>query len=401
MKLSDKFFELLPKSISHQSTKFFTVFTDVSEKKAYFSGKRLQLLEYDSSFGANFTQITEEEAKQKHVGKVRCLGIISDEYQLLVVFSKYFKFKTPPVYTPLFQNVTRNQRQKKSVIKAPKLELKTQQLPADRDEKDLVIAFRATFDPKEKNRIFNVILYQRGVNGKTWDQIIKNYVSYNKHMFAHFLDRTEKDFYQDIVVAFNYAVKKWFDPQQGCCFSTYVWYVINCAFQRVLQSLSTQKRKVSYSKNNVDLDDQEASWNESISIEKTQMPQTNFEEQFENKNLCVMIKKMFELKEIEASEDLKQDLLKIIRDKSTMQNSLYILAKKYKMDPNELFKLEMTLRENLRNAMYNDIILNMQLDINADEDIAKKYKRSKGHVIKMKRQLSSLIKNKLKSIETF
>jgi hypothetical protein len=395
MKLSEKFFSLLPSNISHQTTKFFTVFSDPSDKKAYFSGKRVQLLEYDEAFGEGFMRITEEEARKKHVGKIRCLGIVSDEYRLLVAFSKYFKFDTPLAYA-LPQSI--KVKKSRIVLKVHRLELKIDQQPSDRDEKDLIIAYRKTEDQKEKNRLFNVILFQRGVNGKTWHQIIKNYVSYNRHKFVNLLDRTEDDFYQDIVIAVQKQIAKWFDPNKHCCFSTYAWYVINCAFHRVLQQLSTQKRKVS--SNNVDLDDQDSTWNETISAEKTLMPQqTSFENEFEQKNLCSQIMKMFELKEINAPDSLKQDLLKIIKEKSTMQNSLYTLAKKYNMESNEIFKIEMTLRENLKNAMYNDIILNMQYDINADEEIAKKYRRSKGHVIKMKRQLSTIVKKKLKGVE--
>jgi hypothetical protein len=74
------------------------------------------------------------------------------------------------------------------------------------------------------------------------------------------------------------------------------------------------------------------------------------------------------------------------------------LSKKYGISLEEIFRLEMTIRENLRNSMFKDIILNMQYDINADDDIAMKYKRSKGHVIKMKRQLSVLVKSKLKGV---
>jgi hypothetical protein len=402
MELSEKFFSYIPNSITYKTTKFFTTFTDSSGKKAYFSGKRLQLLEYDPSYGKNFIQITEEQAKKKHVGKVRCLGIVYDEYQLLVIFSKYFKFEQPPVYTPPQQHTSnRSERKERKIVEKPrKLELKTQQLPSDRDEKDLISAYRLTENKREKDRIFKVILFQRGVNGKTWHQIIKNYVSYNKHKFAHFLDRTEDDFYQDIVIALQKQVEKWFDSSRNCCFSTYAWYVINCSFHRVLQLLSTQKRKVSYVKSNIDLNDSETSWDEIISIDKTQMPysQVCFEDDFEQKNLCSYIQKMFKLREVDAPEELKQEILKVIREKSTMQNSLYSLAKKYNMEVDVLFELEIVLRENLKNAMYNDIILNMQYDINADEHIARKYKRSKGHVIKMKRQLSTLIKSKLKSM---
>lgn len=400
MNISSNFFSILPEHIKYKTTKFFTVFDD-GTKKAYLSGKRLQLLEHDVEFGESFSKISEEEAKQKHLGKIRCLGGVSSEQQLLFVFSKYFKFKLSSnsilsqacdVKKPVKVISQKN----KSVCQS---DSKTNNIPADRDEKQLVNAYRIATSKKEQDRIFNIILMKRGVNGKTWDLIIRNFVSYNKHKFAHFLDRTENDFYQDIVIAFHKQVSKWFDTERNICFSTYAWYVINCAFNRVLQLLSTQKRKVCDNRGNIDLDDNELGWNETISIEKSQLHCTlSFEDELEQKNLCTYINRMFDLKEFNAPDELKQDLLKVIRDKSTIQNSLYSLSKKYGISLEEIFRLEMTIRENLRNSMFKDIILNMQYDINADDDIAMKYKRSKGHVIKMKRQLRVLVKSKLKGV---
>jgi hypothetical protein len=127
--------------------------------------------------------------------------------------------------------------------------------------------------------------------------------------------------------------------------------------------------------------------------------QTSFEEELVYKNLFAHIQKMFELKPIIATEELKNDLLKVIQNKSTIETSLYSLAKKHKIAIDEMFKLEMTLRENLKNAMFADIISYMQDDVNGDEAIAKKYKRSKGHVIKMKRMLSTLVKTKIKNLD--
>ena len=157
MQLSEKFFTFLPPNLSYQSKKFFTVFSDDTGKKAYLSGKRLQLFSHNSSFGEKFVEITEEQAKQKHLGKVRCLGVVSDEYEALVVFSKYFSFEKPAIY--LCPKVEHEKKQKYVVKKVKRLELKTNQLPSDRDEKELILKYRSTTDIKEKNRIFRVILY--------------------------------------------------------------------------------------------------------------------------------------------------------------------------------------------------------------------------------------------------
>ena len=43
-----------------------------------------------------------------------------------------------------------------------------------------------------------------------------------------------------------------------------------------------------------------------------------------------------------------------------------------------------------------DIISFMKDGVNGDDLIAKKYGRSKGHVIKMKRQLGSVVKTRIK-----
>ena len=398
MELSELFLNVLPKSITPDITKHFIIFRDVSGKKACFSGKRVQLLAFDPTWGPNFTEVTEEEAKLKHLGKMRCIGVINAEQELLNLFSKYFEFEVPSSYIPpaIPIKIVTPREKKVRLPKEPKrkLELKVNEEPQDRDERILVGAFRNATTQREKNKIFNIILYQRGVRGKTWDQIIISFVRFNRHKFAQYRDRTENDFYQDIVSALFIQVSKWFDIACNTCFSTYAWYVINCAFKRVLQSLGTQKRKISSIKS-VELDDPECSWDEVISSERTLIPQINFEDEYMSKDLCSHINKMFELKEIDAPEELKQAMLLVIRNKSTMQNSFYALAKQYNMSIEDIFLLEKDLSDNLRNSMYREILRNIKYDINGDEDIAKKYKRSKGHVIKMKRHVVNLVKSKL------
>jgi len=399
MYLSESFFAALPSSISHESTKFFTVFKS-ENKKSYFSGKRVQLLDFDSSYGPKFTEVTDEVAKLKHLGKVRCVGVVSSEYELLVVYSKYFSFIVPQDFPVSVEKEKHVVKKRKSKLE---LEIKLcnsnlEKKPGDRDEKDLVNSFRLAKTQNEKNKIFRIILFQRGVNGKTWDKIIQNYVFYNKHKFSHIHDRDEKDFYQDIVIALHKQVEKWFNTDKQICFSTYAWYVINCSFHRILQLLSTQKRKVSYEKSNIQLNNNDTSYDESISIENTMYSKSSFEDEFEQRNLCNIIKKMFELKQVDAPNELKQEVLKVIREKSAVHNSLYLIAKKYDVKTTEVFKLERILRENIKNAMFSDIITNMQYDINADEEIAKKYKRSKGHIIKMKKKMSGIVKSKLKEV---
>lgn len=400
MVLSDNFLNALPKSITPDITKHFVIFHEISGKKACFSGKRVQLLSFNPNWGSNFTEITEEEAKLKHLGKMRCIGIINAEQELMNLFSKYFNFEIPDTYHPPVISIkTTMQREKKLKTSLPKkekkkLDLRVNEEPQDRDERQLVESFRNAQTQREKNKIFNVILYQRGVHGKTWDQIIQSFVHFNRHKFSQFRDRTENDFYQDIISALYTQVNKWFDVRLSTCFSTYAWFVINCAFKRVLQSLSTQKRKISSVKS-VELDDPECSWDEVISSEKTLIPQTNFEDDYVKRELCNHINKMFELKTIDAPEELKEAMLKVIQNKSTMQNSFYALAKQYGMSTEQIFILEKNLRDNLRNSMYRDILRNIKYDINGDDDIAKKYRRSKGHVIKMKRLVVSLVKSKL------
>lgn len=399
MQLSNEFFIALPKNIEPDKTKHFIIFKDELGKKVCFSGKRVQLLEYNLEFGTNFIEVTEEQARFKHLGKMRCIGSVSNEYELLLLFSKYFKFEVPTFYKPIIAlekinlKSKKKERQKKE-HKKKNLDVKIDQLPKDRDEKELIIAFRNTNDKRKQDKIFNTILFKRGVNGKTWDQIIKNYVSYNKVRFAQFKDRTENDFYQDIVIALHKQISKWFNVEEKVCFSTYAWFVINCAFNRILQLLSTKKRKSSLVK--IELDDPNTSWDETISMEKTNMCHNSFEDNFIKKNLCDYIQRMFDLKEIDAPEELKQEMLKVIREKSTMKNSLYSLAKKYNLNIEKVFLLEKDLRDNLKNSMFSDIIRNFKYDINGDDFIADKYKRSKGHIIKMKRQVSLVIKSKLK-----
>lgn len=400
MQLSEGFFSVLPKNITPDITKHFIIFRNESGRKACFSGKRVQLLSYSPDYGENFVEVTEQEAREKHLGKMRCIGTITNEHELLILLSKYFVFEISSDYVPVVIKREKRERKERKPRKKSekKLELKVDQAPQDRDEKELIIAYRKETCARKKDQIFRTILFQRGVNGKTWSQIIKNYVSYNKHKFSCFQDRTEDDFYQDIVTALHTQVSRWFDVTSDFCFSTYAWYVIKCAFSRILQTLSTQKRRVSSVKG-VELDDPEFSWNETISMENTLFPQTSFEDDFVNKSLCDHIETLFKLKPIVAPEKLKDELLSIIRNKSTMQNSLYSLAKRYNIDIKEVFLLERDLRENLKNAMIHDIMLHLKYDINGDDQIAKKFKRSKGHVIKTKRQFLTSIKSKFQGID--
>lgn len=400
MELTKEFFAVLPTKVKYEITKHFTIFKDEGNKKACFSGKRIQLTEFNSDFGKNFVEVSEEQAKLKHLGKMRCVGNVSCEYELLKVFACFFYFEMPQSFTPVI--VQKNHEKKQEKIKQPiKKEIKVEnaklnQSPEDRDEKELVTKYRQTTNKREKDKIFSTILFKRGVKGKSWDQIIRNYISFNKFKFAAFQDRNENDFYQEILMAFHKQIEKWYKVEKNTCFSTYAYYVINCAFNRVLQSLSTKKRKSNNANLNIDLDDTEMSWDESISIEKTEFSHSNFEEEFDKANLCSHIEQMFELKHIDAPEELKQELLSNIRNKSTIQNSLFLLSKKYNVSVEQLFVLEKDLRDNLKNAMFNDIILNIKYEKDSDEDIAKKYKRSKGHVIKMKKHIQSIVQSKFK-----
>lgn len=392
MQLSKEFFLALPPFVEYTITKHFALFRDNAGKKACFSGKKVQLNKYEKQFGENFFEITDEEAKLRHLGKMRCIGKVLNENELLILFSKHFNFEIKSACVIKEKDKT----VQKVIQKKKENEKKVNQQPNERDEKQLVLKFRDSSSKRERDKIFRTILYKRGVNGKTWDQIIKNYVSFHKHRFAQFTERSESDFYQDIVTALYNQIVKWFDVEKDFCFSTYAWYVINCAFNRVLQSLSTKKRKPTLNK--VELDDCDNSWNETISIEKTQLPQSNFEDDLIKKNLCNYIQEMFKLKPIDAPEQLKQELIEIIRNKSIIQNPLYALAKKYDISIKKIFILEKEIRENLQNSMYNDIIRNIKYDINGDEDIAKKYKRSKGHIIKMKKNISTVVKSRLKEL---
>jgi len=375
-----------------EQTKFFTIFSK-QNKKAYFSGKRLQLQEFQKEYGENFSQITCEEAKIKHLGKIRSIGIISDCEQLINVLLKYFKTSSvcKPTNDYSLHEINRN------VVKAEKRNQKNDHTTIKNDEINLVLKYRASTSEREKNKIFNVILYERGTtDGKTWDKTIRDFVSINKFRFKNISDHDESDFYQVITMALHKQVEKWFDTQSDVKFSTYAWYVIRSAFGRKLQALGTQKRKVTYQMNNVDLDNQEICWDEIISSEKTVCKNSSFEEELVNKDFCAHIHNIFELKDVDISPELREDLLNVIKNKSVIKSSLYDLAKKHNVDIEKLFEIELTIRNNMKNSMYNDILLFIKHGINADNEIAKKYNRSKGHVIKMKRQLSQIVRSKMK-----
>jgi hypothetical protein len=368
--------------IQIEQTKVFTVFSK-DNKKAYLSGKKLRLHEFNLEFGESFIQISSEEAKRKHLGKVKSIGTILTQEQLVNVLKKYFSIVVP-VQVPVSKKVNLNQIVDKNLTKI--------------SENELVLRYRASSNEREKNKIFNTILFERGTSGKTWDVIIKNYISYNKFKYKHIVDYNENDFYQEVVIALHKEVEKWFNPNEQVKFSTYAWYVIHSAFHRVLQSLSTQKRKVAYQSNNIDLDNNDVAWDEMISSEKIMGKFVPFDEELENKDMCEHIQDIFELKEVNIDPVLKDELIKVIKNKSVIRGSLYTLSKKYNVPVEELFKIELIIRTNLKNSMYNDILLFMKHGINADKEIAKKYNRSKGHVIKMKRQLGQIVRTKMKEM---
>jgi DNA-directed RNA polymerase specialized sigma24 family protein len=373
---------LLP-DVSITTTKVFTIFT-YNNKKAYFSGKRLQLHEFSESFGENFKQISIEEAKQKHLGKVRAIGKINDEKQLTAVLKKYFCIE--------------EKKQEEIIVKEIKQVKENKKVDQTESEDELVLRFRATTDEREKDKIFRTILYKKGVKGKNWDTLIRNFVSYNKFRIKNISDYTEDDFYQEIVIALHKQIDKWFNENKSARFSTYAWYVIRSAFGRVLQTLDTQKRKVAYQTTNISLDNTDDNWNEIISVDKTVSKNVSFDLELENREICKNIENLFVLKKLEISEELKQDLSNIIQNKAVVKDSLNILAKKHNIPVVDLIKTEMVLRNNIKNAMYNDILLYIKYDINGDEKIAEKYNRSTGHVIKMKRQLGEVIRSKIKEI---
>ncbi|MDD5649691.1 MAG: hypothetical protein PHF86_04625 [Candidatus Nanoarchaeia archaeon] len=398
MELSESFLSVLPNHISSNTTKHFVFFKDKDGKKVCLSGKKVQLLHFNPEFGVKFIEVSEKEAKDKHLGKMRCIGIVSDEYELLILLSKYFCFDISQNYiAPVEVEVYKKDKIKKQKREVKKdNELKINLLPSDRDEIELIKQYRLETNNKKKDKIFRTILFKRGVNNKTWSQIIKSYISFNKHKFNCFNDRTEEDFYQEIVAALHKQVSKWFDVSLNFCFSTYAWHVINCAFNRILQTLSTQKRSLPTTKN-IDLDNPENNFD--VSSEKLLIHQNSFEDEFYNQNLCRQIENMLELKEINAPEELKKDILEAIKDKSIVTTSLYNLAKKHNVTIEEVFYLEKKLRDNFKHTILRDIITYMKYDINADEELAKKFKRSTGHIIKIRNQFISSVKTKLKGME--
>ena len=92
MNFSRNCFSSLPNSVKVEIKKNFIKIFD-SEKIAYIFGKKIQLLEYKSDYGSSFRQVSEEQAKKKHLGRIRCIGTVSDEKQLLNVLLKYFSTK--------------------------------------------------------------------------------------------------------------------------------------------------------------------------------------------------------------------------------------------------------------------------------------------------------------------
>jgi len=383
-------------SVDVKKTKFFMIFSK-DNKKAYFSGKKLQLQEFNAQFGESFKQITLEEAKRKHLGRIKSIGTIHTKEQLIDVLVKYFSIEIKNSNFSANVNIEIDDISViASISKNKKNNLSVEENLLKSDENELVARYRASSSEHEKNKIFNTILFERGASGKTWDTIINNYISYNKFKYKHIADYDKNDFYQEIVIALHKEVQKWFNPAENVKFSTYAWYVINSAFHRVLQSLSTQKRKVSYQIDNINLNNQDVPWDEIISSEKTISKKVSFEEEFENKEMCKHIERMFELKEVNISTSLKKDIIDAIKNKFVMRDLFKVLAQKHGVSVEELIKVELVIRNNLQNSIYKDILSFMKYDVNADNGIAKKYNRSKGHIVKMRRQLGQIVRSKMK-----
>lgn len=275
-------------------------------------------------------------------------------------------------------------------------------------EVELIKLYREETNQRKRDKIFNVIFFGKNNGGKNWHQYIRGHAIQNKYRSDYYDSGFDvDDLYQEIVQAFMKVLDKWFDLKSKFGFSTYVWYAINSAVDRVFQSSKTCKRYISKGSQ---LEINQQIWNENIKVSDVvaREPFGNFraiekesgiEQIFFCKDLLNYLKEAFIQEEVEVSENLKNELLTFIRDKTVSPKILENLVTKYDMSEDEMMILKYKLSKNLEKQMFVDIIKFIEKDVKDDEALATKYNCSRSQITKYRQKLIEVFKKKMKTAD--
>jgi len=272
-------------------------------------------------------------------------------------------------------------------------------------EVELVKIYREKRSEKINSLILRIFLFEKKSGEKNWDDNIRQHIRNNKFRLSyHNTSFDEDDLYQEVLRAFHKMLSDWFNVESKYGFSTYAWFVINDAVNRVFQSSRTLKRKVEhYSTQHISLNHIYADnkkYSDLIStnggIYKTEKSSSSDERIFFCKDLINYLYSNFEEDKINEPEDLINELTDLIKNKITNKDILDNIVIKYDRKLEDILGLKTRISSNIEKQMFKDIIKFMGLNVRDDGIIADRYKCSRGQITKMKQKLSEICIKKLK-----
>jgi len=271
-------------------------------------------------------------------------------------------------------------------------------------EKDLVRVYRSTSDDKIKNKIFRMILFERGCGGATWHQIIHNFIQQNRSRLEKYNMLSENDLYQEACTHLHIELEKWFDPDLKWEFSTYTWGTIKTSINILFKRYNKIKRKTSSNVRNLEINNlygehmkfEEVICSESVGNLQTVEKEDGKETKYFQKVIVDYINKTLSSENVEVHKELAADLLKTIKMKSNTPEVLQHIAKKHDITYKELLELKKKFIEKFEKMMFKDIINYSFWGIKDDGLLSKKFNRSRGQITKVKYKLYDFARKELK-----
>jgi len=272
-------------------------------------------------------------------------------------------------------------------------------------EKDLVRIYRSTEDQKIKNKVFKIILFERGCGGATWHQIIHNFIQQNSNRLRKYNMLSENDLYQEACTHLHIELEKWFDPDVNWCFSTYTWDTLKTSMNILFKRYEKIKRKTSSNMYNIEINNlygEHMKYEEVISQQavgklQTRRKEDNKETIYFQRVIVEHINKKLALTDMEIPEELIKDLLNIIKMKANTKEVLEYVADKHKITHKKFIELKKIFVEEFEKMMFKDIINYSFWGIKNDGLLSKKFNRSRGQITKIKYKLHDFAKKELKS----
>ncbi len=271
-------------------------------------------------------------------------------------------------------------------------------------EKDLVRVYRSTKSGKIKNKIFRIILFERGCGGATWHQIIHNFIQQNRSRLDRYNMLSESDLYQEACTHLHIELEKWFDPDVRWEFSTYTWDTIKTSMNILFKRYAKIKRKTSSNIYNLEINNlygehmkyEEVISSESVGKLQTANKEDGKETKYFQRVVVDCINKKLATRDVEIPKELADDLLKIIKMKANTKEVLAHVSKKHNITKERLVELKKIYTEEFEKMMFKDIIRYSFWGIKDDGLLSKKFNRSRGQITKVKYKLYDFAKKELK-----